>query len=154
LEKVKDYPNEPSRNYIRRFSKTRISIPNINSDEAIFVFIRGLHHHDALRAKLLHKRPNSVQDLLTVAKKWADADKANQEIKEDVGRAPRPDQQNCCRDDHCVDRGNNNRNRRNDNHDRHRQDDFRGRQSCNRPTDNAIKPAPKCNYEDAYSNVL
>jgi hypothetical protein len=89
-----------------------------------------------------------------VAKKWADADKANQEIKEDVGRAPRPDQQNCCRDDHCVDRGNNNRNRRNDNHDRHRQDDFRGRQSCNRPTDNAIKPAPKCNYEDAYSNVL
>jgi hypothetical protein len=58
--------------------KTRISIPNINSDKAISAFIRGLLHHDALRTKLLHKRPDSVQDLLTVAKKWADADEADQ----------------------------------------------------------------------------
>jgi hypothetical protein len=42
------------------------------------VFIRGLHHHDALRTKLLHKRPDLIQDLLTVVKKWADADEANQ----------------------------------------------------------------------------
>jgi hypothetical protein len=80
--------------YIRCFSETRISIPNINSDEAISAFIRGRRHHDALRAKLPHKRPDSVQDLLTVAKKWADADEADQQIKEDVGQAPRPDQQN------------------------------------------------------------
>jgi hypothetical protein len=73
LEKVRDYPNEPLRHYIRRFLEMRISIPNINSDEAISVFIRGLRHHAALRTKLLRKRPNSVQDLLTVAKKWADA---------------------------------------------------------------------------------
>jgi hypothetical protein len=63
--------------YIHCFSKTRISIANINSDEAISAFIRGLHHHDALRTKLLCKRPDSVQDLLTVVKKWADADEAN-----------------------------------------------------------------------------
>jgi hypothetical protein len=76
------------RDYIHHFSETRISIPNINSDEAISAFIRGLRHHDTLRIKLLRKRPDSVQDLLTVAKKWADADEANQQIKEDVGRAP------------------------------------------------------------------
>jgi hypothetical protein len=73
----RDYPNEPLRDYIRRFSETRISIPNINSDEAIFAFIRGLCHHDALRTKLLRKRSDLVQDLLTVAKKWADADEAD-----------------------------------------------------------------------------
>jgi hypothetical protein len=77
LEKVRDYPNEPLCNYIRCFSKTRISIPNINNDEAISVFIRGLRHQDALRTKLLHKRPDSIQDLLMVAKKWADADEAD-----------------------------------------------------------------------------
>jgi hypothetical protein len=60
LEKVRDYPNEPLCDYIRHFSKTQISIPSINNDEAISVFIRGLHHHDALRTKLLCKRPDSV----------------------------------------------------------------------------------------------
>jgi hypothetical protein len=60
LEKVRDYPNEPLCDYILRFSKTQISIPNINNDEAISAFIRGLRHHDALRTKLLRKRPNSV----------------------------------------------------------------------------------------------
>jgi hypothetical protein len=60
LEKVRDYPNEPLRDYICRFLETQISIPNINSDEAISAFIRGLHHHDALRTKLLCKWPNLV----------------------------------------------------------------------------------------------
>jgi hypothetical protein len=91
LEKVRDYPNELLRDYIHYFSKTLISIPNINSDETISAFIKGLRHHDALRTKLLHKRPDLVQDLLTVAKKWVDVDEANQHMKEDVGRAPCPD---------------------------------------------------------------
>jgi hypothetical protein len=78
LEKVRDYPNEPLRDYIRRLSETRISIPNINSDEAISAFIRGLRHHDALMTKLVRKRSDSVQGLLTVAKKWADANEADQ----------------------------------------------------------------------------
>jgi len=30
-------------------------------------FIRGLRHHDALRNKLLHKTPETIQDLLSVA---------------------------------------------------------------------------------------
>jgi hypothetical protein len=91
LEKVRDYPNEPLRDYIRRFSETRIFIPSINNDEAISAFIRGLCYHDALRTKSLCKRPESVQDLLMVVKKWADADEADQQIKEDVGQAPRFD---------------------------------------------------------------
>jgi hypothetical protein len=120
----------------------RISIPNINNDEAISTFIRGLRHHDALRTKLLRKRPDLVQDLLTVVKKWADADEADQQIKEDVGRAPHPDQQNCSlddqrddrrRDDRRDDRRNDNRNRRNDNYDRRRQD--------NSATDQLIMPS-------------
>jgi hypothetical protein len=78
LEKVRDFPNELLRDYIRHFLETWISIPNINSDEAISTFIRGFHHHDALRTKLLYKRPDSVQDLLMVAKKWADANEADQ----------------------------------------------------------------------------
>jgi hypothetical protein len=39
-----------------------------------------------------------------VAKKWADADEADQQIKEDVGQAPRPNQQNRCPDDQRDDR--------------------------------------------------
>jgi hypothetical protein len=154
------------RDYIRHFSETRISIPNINNDEAISVFIRGLRHHDALKTKLFHKRPDSVQDLLMVVKKWADADEADQQIKKDVGRAPRPNQQNHCPNDRhndwrcdnrCDDQRNDNYDHRNDNRDRCRQDDFRGRQSHNRPADNAVntvKPGAKRNYEDAYSKVL
>jgi hypothetical protein len=60
LKKVRDYPNEPLCDYIHRFSETQISILNINNDDAIFVFIRGLRYHDALRTKLLRKRPESV----------------------------------------------------------------------------------------------
>jgi hypothetical protein len=46
-----------------------------------------------------------------VVKKWEDTDKADQYIKEDVGQAPRLDQQNCRPDDwrddrHCDDRRN------------------------------------------------
>jgi hypothetical protein len=78
LEKVREYSNKPLHNYIRRFSRTRISIPNINSDETISAFIRGFRHHDALRTKLLRKRPDLVQDLLTVVKKSTDADKDDQ----------------------------------------------------------------------------
>jgi hypothetical protein len=44
-----------------------ISIPNINNDEAISTFIRGLR-----------KRPDSFQDLLMVAKKWADTNDTDQ----------------------------------------------------------------------------
>jgi hypothetical protein len=127
LEKVRDYPNEPLCDYICYVSKTWISIPNINNDEAISMFIMGLYYHDALKTKLLCKRPKSVQDLLMVAKKWADADKADQQITEDARRAPRSDQQNHRYDDWHDERHHDDHrdDRRNDNHDR--RNDYRDR---------------------------
>jgi hypothetical protein len=51
----------------------RIRIPKITDNEAIEAFITGLRYHNDLRDKLLHKRPITVVDLLTTAKKYADA---------------------------------------------------------------------------------
>ena len=52
----------------------RIKVPLISDNEAIEAFITGLRFHDALRDKLLCKRPDSVIALLATAKKYADAD--------------------------------------------------------------------------------
>jgi hypothetical protein len=41
LEKVRDYPNEPFHDYICSFSKTWISILDINSDKAISMLLSG-----------------------------------------------------------------------------------------------------------------
>lgn len=77
LEKVRDRTNEPLRAYIHHFFETRISIPKISEADAIESFVKGLCFHDDLHNKLLCKKPEMVQDLFTVAKKWADADEAN-----------------------------------------------------------------------------
>ena len=47
----------------------RIKVPSISDNEAIKAFITGLCFHDALRDKLLRKRPESVTVLLATAKK-------------------------------------------------------------------------------------
>ena len=47
----------------------RIKVPSISDSEAIEAFITGLRFHDALRDKLLRKRPESVTVLLATAKK-------------------------------------------------------------------------------------
>jgi hypothetical protein len=57
LERIRDRKNEPLRDYIRRFSDMRLKIPKISHDEAISTFIKGLRFHEALRNKLLRKRP-------------------------------------------------------------------------------------------------
>jgi len=57
LEKLHQMSGEPLRNYIRRFSETRNTIPNISDSEAISAFTRGLHHHQELRSMLYRKRP-------------------------------------------------------------------------------------------------
>jgi hypothetical protein len=53
LERIRDRKDEPLRDYIQRFSDMRLKISKISHDEAISAFIKGLHHHDALRSKLL-----------------------------------------------------------------------------------------------------
>ena len=69
----------------------RIKVPSISDNEAIEAFITGLRFHDALRDKLLPKRPKSVIALLATAKKYADADDAKKIIIEEAARVPRSD---------------------------------------------------------------
>jgi hypothetical protein len=63
----------------------RLKILIITHDKAVSAFIKGLRHHDALRSKLLWKRPSTVSKLVATAKNYADADDAEKIIKEDVG---------------------------------------------------------------------
>jgi hypothetical protein len=84
-----------------------IRIPRITDNEAIEAFITGLRYHKDLRDKLLHKRPIMVVDLLTTAKKYANADDAKKLLNEGTGKAPYSP-------------------RRDDYRDNRRHDDFRG----------------------------
>ena len=81
---IRDQKNETLRDYIRRFSDMRLKIPKISHDEAISTFIKGLRFHEALRSKLLRKRPTKVAELLATAKNYADVDDAEKLIREDV----------------------------------------------------------------------
>ena len=73
LERKRDKKNEPLHDYIRCFSDMRLKITKISHDEAISAFIKGLRFHEALRSKLLRKRPTTVAELLAMAKNYADA---------------------------------------------------------------------------------
>jgi hypothetical protein len=88
LQCIRDTRDEPLREYIRCFSDMRIRIPRITDNEAIEAFITGLCYHNDLRDKLLHKRPLTVVDLLTTAKKYADADDTKKLLNEGTGKAP------------------------------------------------------------------
>jgi LPS O-antigen subunit length determinant protein (WzzB/FepE family) len=62
----------------------RLKIPKISHDEAISAFIKGLRFHEALRNKLLRKRPTTMAELLATAKNYADADDAEKLIRDDA----------------------------------------------------------------------
>jgi hypothetical protein len=62
----------------------RLKIPKISHGEAISAFIKGLRFHEALRNKLLRKRPTTVAELLATAKNYADADDVEKLIREDA----------------------------------------------------------------------
>ena len=83
LERIRDRKNEPLRDYIRRFSDMRLKIPNISHDE-------GLRFHEALRNKLLRKRPTTMAELLAMAKNYADADDAKKLIRDDARGPDQP----------------------------------------------------------------
>ena len=118
----------------------RIKVPSISDNEAIEAFIIGLRFHDALRDKLLRKRPESVKALLATAKKYVDADDAKKIIIEEAARVPRFDHPPY-RDDYRGNHGRNDnfdrRNQHNDSHDHHdqcnqrrnRRDDYRGKRA-------------------------
>jgi len=62
----------------------RLKIPKISHDEAISAFIKGLRFHEALRNKLLRKRPTTMAELLATAENYADADDAEKLIRDDA----------------------------------------------------------------------
>jgi hypothetical protein len=62
----------------------RLKIPKISHDEDISAFIKGLRFHEALRSKLLQKRPSMITELLATAKNYADTDDAEKLIRDDV----------------------------------------------------------------------
>jgi hypothetical protein len=88
LQRIRDARDEPLREYIRRFSDMRIRIPRITDNEAIEAFITGLCYHNDLMDKLLRKWPITVVDLLTTAKKYADANDAKKLLNEGTDKAP------------------------------------------------------------------
>jgi hypothetical protein len=111
LERIRDHKDEPLRDYIRCFLDMRLKIPKISHDKAVSAFIKGLHHHNALRSKLLQKRPTIISELLATTKNYVDTDDAEKIIKEDMGGPSCPEHPLC----HNVNRNNRGQN---DNHDR------------------------------------
>jgi len=137
----------------------RLKIPKISHDDAISAFIKGLRYHEALRNKLLRKRPTTMAELLATAKNYADADDAEKLIRED---ARGPDQPT--RRDDSRGRFDNRNHRRPDNRDhregwdrrRDNRDDFRGK----RPRDhnhevNTVKRSNgRRDYQEDYNKTL
>jgi hypothetical protein len=122
-----------------------IRIPKITDNEAIEAFITGLRYHNDLRDKLLRKRPIMVVDVLTTAKKYADADDAKKMLNEGTDKAPYSPRRDDYRDNRFRDDF---RDRRNDNHDRRdnrnqhddRRDNFKGKHARDDDDEvNAIK---------------
>jgi hypothetical protein len=108
----------------------RIRIPRITDNEAIEAFIIGLRYHNNLREKLLRKQPIMVVDLLTTAKKYADANDAKKLLNEGTGKAPYSPRRDDYRNNRRYDdfRGRSDiRDRRNDNRDR--RDNFKGKRA-------------------------
>jgi hypothetical protein len=167
LQRIHDARDEPLREYIRRFSDMHIRILRITNNEDIEAFITGLRYHNDLRDKLLHKRPITVVDLLTTAKKYADADDAKKLLNEGTSKAPYSPRRDDYRDNHRRDdfRGRSDiRDRRNDNHDRrdnrnqhsdHR-DNFKGKRAHD--DDDEVIAVKKFgghhNYEEDYAKAL
>jgi hypothetical protein len=148
-----------------------LKIPRITHDEAVLAFIKGLRHHNALRSKLLQKRPSMVSELLATAKNYADAVDIEKIIKEDVGGSSRPEHPPCW-DDKSDDRGQNNNyerrdrrnNNNNNNHDRRdnrdrwpdNRSDYRGKHPHEDDHEvNAVKkPTGRRDYQEDYNKAL
>jgi hypothetical protein len=104
LQRIRVARDEPLREYIRRFSDMRIRIPRITDNEAIEAFIKGLCYHNDLRDKLLHKRPITLVDLLTTAKKYADDDDVKKLLNKGTTKAPYSPRRNMMRTSSTITR--------------------------------------------------
>ena len=77
LEKLHQTSREPLRSFIKHFSETRNSIPNINDSEAINALTKELLYHEQLHRKLYCKRPTTIGELVHIENTYANAEEAN-----------------------------------------------------------------------------
>jgi len=137
----------------------RLKIPKISHDEAISAFIKGLRFHEALRNKLLRKRPTTMAELLATAKNYADADDAEKLIRDDARGPDQPPRQEDSRG-----RFDNRNHHRRDNRDqregwdrrRDNRDDFRGKHPREHDHEvNTVKrPNGRRDYQEDYNKML
>ena len=71
------------RSFVRCFSETRNSIPNISDSETIDAFTKGLLYHEQLHGKLYRKRPTTIGELIQIANDYADAEEAERAARSD-----------------------------------------------------------------------
>jgi len=137
----------------------RLKIQKISHDEGISAFIKGLRFHEALRSKLLRKRPTMVAELLATAKNYADADDTEKLIREDVRGAKQPPQRDDSRGrfDIWNPRHGDNRDHREE-WDRRcdNRDDLRGKRP--RDSDHEVNTVKRSNgrqdYQEDYNKTL
>jgi len=154
LERIRDRKNEPLHDYIRRFLDMRLKIPKISHDEAISAFIKGLRFHEALRSKILCKRPTTVAELHAMAKNYANADDAEKLICEDVRGAEQPPRRDDSRgrfDNRTPRHGDSCNHREGWDRRRDNRDDFRGKRP--RDNDHEVNTA-KRDYQEDYNKTL
>jgi hypothetical protein len=70
LRSCRQQPGESLQEYIRRFSKQRIELPNITDSDVIGAFLAGTTCRD-LVSKLGHKTPTKASELMDIATKFA-----------------------------------------------------------------------------------
>ena len=119
LEKLHQSSEESLRDFIRCFSETRNSVPNVTDADAIAALIKGLRHKQ-LHGKLYHKRPTTIGELIQIANGYTNAEEAERAARS--AHHQRYDEDH--REDMCYD----NRVHRHDDQDHrddrdHRQDD-------------------------------
>ena len=90
LAKIVDYPNEPLRHYIRRFSEVWTTIPDISAVEVVSLFVQGLRQpgNIDLRKELLRRQPTTTDEMFRIAREFARVDDAMQQLPE-TGQAYR-----------------------------------------------------------------
>jgi hypothetical protein len=79
LQSYCQQPGESLREYIRRFSKHRIELPNITDSDVIGAFLAGTTCRD-LVSKLERKTPTKVSELMDIATKFASGQEAVEAI--------------------------------------------------------------------------
>jgi hypothetical protein len=89
LRSYRQQPGESLREYIRRFSKQRIELPNITDSDVIGAFLAGTTCRDLVN-KLGRKTPTKASELMDIATKFASGQEAVEDIfrkdKQPLGR--------------------------------------------------------------------